>query len=117
MAIRRRGGGIEMRLQRACSGLASRPRGRNGLQGGGRRIHTRARIQEGAETLELHVGGGTLRFETGEVGRQANGAVVATAGETVRGTPRRAFEQPWSNTTEEAGREAWVQALEAVRNG
>lgn len=36
------------------------------------------------EALEIRVGEGFLRLETGEIGRQASGSVIATSGETVR---------------------------------
>ena len=35
------------------------------------------------KTVEIDLGGKTLKLETGRVARQANGAVLATLGETV----------------------------------
>jgi polyribonucleotide nucleotidyltransferase len=35
------------------------------------------------KTVEIDLGGKTLKLETGRVARQANGAVIATLGETV----------------------------------
>ena len=35
------------------------------------------------KTVEIELGGKTLKLETGRVARQANGAVLATLGETV----------------------------------
>ncbi|MEO7240316.1 MAG: hypothetical protein ABIW16_02855, partial [Sphingomicrobium sp.] len=35
------------------------------------------------KTVEIDLGGKTLKLETGRVARQANGSVIATLGETV----------------------------------
>ncbi len=40
------------------------------------------------KTVEIDLGGKTLKLETGRVARQANGAVLATLGETVAARPR-----------------------------
>lgn len=44
----------------------------------------RSSLKGHPEALEIRVGEGFLRFETGEIGRQASGSVIATSGETVR---------------------------------
>ena len=35
------------------------------------------------QSVEIELGGNTLKLETGRVARQADGAVIATLGETV----------------------------------
>lgn len=91
---------MAMQMLRVRPGLASHPRRRRGGRRAGPCIRTRAQVQEGRESLELHVGGGTLRFETGEVGRQANGAVMATSGETVRGRRTKDLKHQRNDTRE-----------------
>ena len=42
-----------------------------------------SRVEKEKHVVECHVGSRTIRFETGEVAKQAGGAVLVSSGETV----------------------------------